>query len=221
MHIPDGFLSPIVYAPLLALEAGVLYLAFKKTVKSVTDDSVLPFLASMAAFSFVVMMFNVPVPGGTSGHATGIAVLVLLFGPWVAIFSVSIVLLLQALLFGDGGVLAFGANAISMGAIGAFGAYYANKLLAKVLPEKFAWFFAGYFAGVFASLFVAVILGIEPMFFTDAAGKPEFFPFGLNITIPALVGSHALFFAPLEGIITVLVLSFVKKLNKLPAGVLK
>jgi cobalt/nickel transport system permease protein len=218
MHIPDGFLAPAVYAPLLAVEAGFLYVAFKKTVQSAMDDSVLPFLASMAAFSFVVMMFNVPVPGGTSGHATGIAVLAILFGPWVATFAVSVVLLLQALLFGDGGILAFGANALSMGVIGAFSAYYTNKALLKILPEKVAWFGAGYVAGVVSSAFVAILLGIEPMFFVDAAGKPEFFPFGLNITIPALVGSHALFFAPFEGIIGVAVLSLIKKLNKNPIG---
>ena len=59
------------------------------------------------------------------------------------------------------------------------------------------------------------------MFFVDSAGKPEFFPFGLNITIPALVGSHALFFAPFEGIIGVAVLSLIKRLNKLPVGAMQ
>lgn len=221
MHIPDGFLAPAVYAPLLVVEAGFLYVAFKKTIKSSIDDSVFPLLASMAAFSFVVMMFNVPIPGGTSGHATGIAVLAILFGPWVATFAVSVVLLLQALLFGDGGILAFGANAISMAVIGSFSAFYANKVLGTILPEKISWFGAGYVAGVLSSVFVAILLGIEPMFFVDSAGKPEFFPFGLNITIPALVGSHALFFAPFEGVIGVAVLTLIKRLNKLQVGVVQ
>jgi cobalt/nickel transport system permease protein len=213
MHIPDGFLAPATYAPLLVLEAVVVYYAFKKTIKAVSDDSVLPFLASISAFSFVIMMFNVPIPGGTSGHALGVAILALLFGPWIAVFSLSVVLLLQALLFGDGGILSFGANALSMGFVGAFSAYYTNKLVSKFASQKISWFVAGYASTVVASLVVAVILGIQPMFFLDENGKAAFFPLGLNITIPALVGSHLLFFGILEGVITLMAMTLLKKVN--------
>lgn len=68
-----------MYGPLLAVEAGLVYYAIKKTLSIAGDDNVLPFLASMSAFSFVIMMFNIPIPGGTSGHATGVAILALLF----------------------------------------------------------------------------------------------------------------------------------------------
>jgi len=213
MHIPDGFLAPAVYAPLLVAEAVLFYVSYKKVSKLVSDDTVMPFLASISAFSFVIMMFNIPIPGGTSGHATGVAILTLLFGPWVAIFSLSVVLLLQALLFGDGGVLAFGANAISMGLAGAFAAYFANKFALKFTNEKISWFIGGYAAAVMSSFVVAMLLGIEPMFFSDESGKPAFFPLGLNVTIPALVGSHALFFGILEGFITLGALSLLKKVN--------
>jgi cobalt/nickel transport system permease protein len=108
------------------------------------DDGALGLLATMSAFSFVVMMFNIPIPGGTSGHATGVGILAVLFGPWVAFFSLSAVLLLQAALFGDGGILAFGANAICMGFFGAFGAYYAYRLVSKYSNQKIAGFAAGY-----------------------------------------------------------------------------
>jgi cobalt/nickel transport system permease protein len=213
MHIPDGFLAPAVYAPLLLAEAALFYLSYKKVVKLVADDSVMPFLASISAFSFVIMMFNIPIPGGTSGHATGVAILTLLFGPWVAIFSLSVVLLLQAVLFGDGGILALGANAMSMGVVGAFSAYYAANFVSKFANERVSWFVGGYAAAVVSSLLVAVLLGIEPMFFTDAAGKPAFFPLGLDATIPAIIGSHALFFGILEGVITLGALTLLKRVN--------
>ncbi len=213
MHIPDGFLSPVVYTPLLAAEAGILYYGFKKTLELVRDENVIPFLASISAFSFVIMMFNVPIPGGTSGHAVGCAILALLFGPWVATFSISIVLLLQALLFGDGGILTFGANAIAMGFVGAFAAHLSAKFVSKFANERITWFVAGYISIVAASIVVAVLLGIEPIFFVDESNKPMFFPLGLNMTIPAVVGSHVLFFGVLEGVVTVGALALLKKVN--------
>lgn len=218
MHIPDGFLAPATYLPLLAIEVGVLYHAFKKTTASISDDSILPFLASISAFSFVIMMFNIPIPGGTSGHATGVAVLALLFGPWVAIFSISVVLLLQALLFGDGGVLAFGANALCIGAIGAFAAHFAGKISSRFFNEKISWFLAGYAGAVLSSVAVALLLGIQPLFFTDETGKAAFFPLGIEITVPALVGSHALFFGALEGAVTVGALSLIRRVHTMPLG---
>lgn len=219
MHIPDGFLAPATYLPLLAVEVGTLYYAFKKTAAFISDDNVLPFLASISAFSFVIMMFNIPIPGGTSGHATGVAVLTLLFGPWVAIFSLSVVLLLQALLFGDGGLLAFGANAFCMGVIGSFSAHFGAKLAARFATEKISWFFAGYIGAVASSFAVALLLGIQPLFFTDETGRAAFFPLGLEITVPALVGSHALFFGVLEGVVTALALSLIRRVHAIPLGV--
>lgn len=213
MHIPDGFLAPAVYAPLFVAEVGLLYYAFKKTVNLVSDDSVMPFLASISAFSFVIMMFNIPIPGGTSGHATGVAILTILFGPWVAMFSLSVVLLLQAVLFGDGGILAFGANALSMGFVGAFSAHFAMKFVSKFASDKVAWFASGYASAVVSSAVIALLLGIEPLFFMDEAGKAMFFPLGLEVTIPALVGSHALFFGILEGAVTVGALALLKRVN--------
>ncbi len=213
MHIPDGFLAPATYVPLLAIEAGLLYYAFKKTASFMSDDAATPFLASISAFSFVIMMFNVPIPGGTSGHATGVAILTLLFGPWIALFSISVVLLLQAVLFGDGGVLAFGANAICMGFVGAFFAHFTSKILSKFANDKVVWFASGYVAALASSVAVAVLLGIQPIFFVDEGGKAMFFPLGLEITVPALVGSHALFFGILEGVITAGALTLLKRVN--------
>ena len=71
-------------------------------------------MAMAAAFSFVIMMFNIPLPGGTSAHAVGGTLLAVVLGPWAACICVTIALVIQALLFGDGGVWTFGANCFNM-----------------------------------------------------------------------------------------------------------
>ncbi len=79
-----------------------------------------PYLALGAAFSFVIMLFNVPIIGGTTGHATGAVLVAILLGPWAAIIAVSTALIIEALLFGDGGITTLGANCFNMAIIGAF-----------------------------------------------------------------------------------------------------
>lgn len=117
MHIPDGFLSPttcaVGYALLLPLAAVTLSKS-RQTLRSAT----IPALSALSALSFVIMMVNVPIPGGTSGHAVGAAFLAILAGPWLAGLAISIVLAIQALLFGDGGVTSWGWNALGMGYLG-------------------------------------------------------------------------------------------------------
>src|SRR5512135_2695208 len=113
MHIPDGYLGPATYGTLFG--AAVPFWAFaswklNRTLKSRQA----PYLALGAAFSFVIMMFNIPMPGGTSGHATGTALIAILLGPWAAVIAVSVALAIQALLFGDGGITALGANCFNI-----------------------------------------------------------------------------------------------------------
>ena len=74
-------------------------------------------LAIGAAFSFVVMMFNVPIPGGSTGHAVGGVRVAILLGPWAAMIAITVALVIQALLFGDGGITAIGANCINMAVV--------------------------------------------------------------------------------------------------------
>ena len=83
-----------------------------------------------AAFSFVIMMFNVPVPGGSSGHAVGSALIAIILGPWAAVVCTSVALLIQCLVFGDGGVTAFGANCFNMATVIPFTGYFIYKLIA-------------------------------------------------------------------------------------------
>jgi cobalt/nickel transport system permease protein len=212
MHIPDGFISPSTYLPATVVAIPLLMIAFKKTKEAINDES-FAFLSSLTAFSFVIMMFNIPIPGGTSGHAIGAAILAIIFGPWVAAFCISLTLLIQALVFGDGGLSVFAINSLAMGFVASFSAFYIHKLLKNRLNNNIVLFLSGWSGIVLASVVVAVALGIQPLLGVDAAGHPIYFPFGLSVTIPAVVGSHVLFFGVVEGFATMLVLKFIEKIT--------
>ena len=101
MHIPDNYLSPQTDAVMAVAMVPVWVHCIKK-VRATLDREHVAFLGICAAFSFLLMMFNVPLPGGTTGHAVGGALIALLLGPEAAAIAVSVALALQALLFGDG-----------------------------------------------------------------------------------------------------------------------
>lgn len=212
MHIPDGFISPATYLPATVIAIPLLMVAFKKTKEAINDES-FAFLSSLTAFSFVVMMFNIPIPGGTSGHAIGAAILAILFGPWVAAFCLSLTLFIQALVFGDGGLSVFAVNSLAMGFVASFTAFYVHKLLKNRVNNNIVLFLAGWSGIVAASVVVAVALGIQPLLGVDAVGHPIYFPFDLSVTLPAVVGSHLLFFGVVEGFATMLVLKFIEKIT--------
>ncbi|MBV5321057.1 MAG: cobalt transporter CbiM [Sulfuricurvum sp.] len=212
MHIPDGFISPSTYIPATVAAIPLLIVAWKKTKEAINDESY-AFLSSLTAFSFVIMMFNIPIPGGTSGHAIGAAILAILFGPWVAAFCLSLTLFIQALIFGDGGLSVFAINSLAMGFVASFSAFYAHKLLHDRVNNNLVLFLAGWSGIVAASVVVAVALGIQPLLGVDALGHPIYFPFGLNVTLPAVVGSHLLVFGVVEGFATMLVMGFVEKIK--------
>jgi len=211
MHIPDGFISPATYLPATVAAIPLLMVAFKKTKQAISDES-FAFLSSLTAFSFVLMMFNIPIPGGTSGHAIGAAILTILFGPWVAAFCLSLTLFIQALVFGDGGLSVFALNSLAMGFVASFGAFFIHRMLKNRLNNNLVLFLSGWVSIVLASVVVAVALGIQPLLGVDASGHPIYFPFGLNVTLPAVVGSHILFFGAVEGLATMLVVRFIEKI---------
>ena len=109
MHIPENYLSPATCGVLTAAMAPIWYISIQKVKKNVPADK-LPLLGIAAAFSFVVMMFNIPLLGGTTGHAVGGTLAAIMLGPWGACLAISTTLLVQALFFGDGGILALAAN---------------------------------------------------------------------------------------------------------------
>ena len=109
MHIPDGYLSPATCLTLYGASTP-FWLAAGRRVSKVVKNRYVPLLAVSAAYCFLTMMFNVPIPDGTTAHAVGAVLVAVVLGPWAAIIAVSIALAIQALFFGDGGVLAYGAT---------------------------------------------------------------------------------------------------------------
>lgn len=215
MHIPDNYLSPSTCAVMGVAMVPV----WKRTVTKVKKElskKKMPLLGVCAAFSFLIMMFNVPAPGGTTAHAVGAALIAIILGPYAACIAVTIALLIQALFFGDGGILAFGANTFNMAFIMPFVAYYVfNSIKSKVKGEKgeyVAAFIAGYISLVIAALCAAIEFGIQPMIFKDAAGAALYCPYALNVAIPAMILPH-LIIGLLEGVVTAGVYAYIKKLS--------
>ena len=190
MHIPDGFLSPQTYLPAYAVCAGLWWVGIGR-LRAALNEETLPYVAILTALSFVLMMVAIPLPGGTTVHAAGIALLAVSFGVWMAFLAVSLVLAMQALLFGDGGVTALSVNALAMGFLGSLSAW-AAWLLLRPLNEMAALVLAGWVSVALPALLVALVLGIQPAIAQDAAGRPLFFPFGLAVTLPAVLIPHAL-----------------------------
>ncbi len=213
MHVPDGFLSPQTYLPAYALAAGGwAYVA--RELRRRVDETLLPRLAVLAALAFVLMSVMLPLPGGTSVHASGIGILAVVFGPWLTFAIVSLVLLLQSLMFGAGGVTVLPVNALAMGLGGSVAACLGYRLLAPRW-ERAGLFAAGWLATVVPAALIAVVLGLQPAIAHTADGQPLFFPFGLSVTLPAVLVPHAVLGIG-EGLLTVLVVSFLRRRSLSP-----
>ncbi|HZV53515.1 MAG TPA: energy-coupling factor ABC transporter permease [Rhodocyclaceae bacterium] len=188
MHIPDGFLSPQTYLPAYAVAAGAWTWA-ARGLRDRLDETTVPRLAMLTALAYGLGLVMVPVPGGTSGHMLGIALLALTFGVRLAFLAYSLVLLLQALLFGAGGITALPINALAMGLVGATAAAAAKGLLARI-NEMAAIAVAAWLSVVLPAAIVALVLGIQPAIAHQPDGTPLFFPFGIDITLPAVLIPH-------------------------------
>jgi cobalt/nickel transport system permease protein len=216
MHIPDNYLSPSTCAVLGAAMLPVWKRAANK-VKSEISKKKLPLLGIGAAFSFLIMMFNLPLPGGTTGHAVGAALIAILLGPYAAVISVTIALAVQAFFFGDGGIIALGANTFNMAFIMPFTAYFVyNMIKGDGKREKrnyIAAFLAGYISLNIAALFTAIELGIQPLLFKDAAGMPLYCPYPISVSVPAMLIPHLLLAGFVEGAVTAGVYAYIRKLS--------
>ncbi len=212
MHIPDAYLSPATEAVAYGVMAPIWTLAARKTSRQLTSRQA-PLLSIGAAFCFAVQMFNIPAVGGTTAHALGAALLAILVGPWAAVLGMTLTLAIQALLFGDGGILSLGANSFNMAFVAAFVGYGVFRLCSGQAnlgsPRGlFAAGFGAYVGTATASLSAAILLGIQPFVAHDALGHALYCPFGLSVTIPAMTITHLLVAAPAEAIITVAALSY-------------
>ncbi len=214
MHIPDGYLSPIISVGLGVVTIPVWAVATQR-VKKVLNNRTIPLLAIFAALSFTIMMFNIPVPGGTTAHGVGGTLIAIVLGPWAAVIAVSVALIIQALFFGDGGVLAILTNCLNMAIILPFAGYWSYRLLSgrsPILSTRRVWAAAiGAYIGItVAAIAVGIELGLQPLLFTEN-GVPLYSPYTFAQAIPAMVLSHAFGASIVEALITGLGVAYFQK----------
>ncbi|ARD42048.1 cobalt transporter CbiM [Actinomyces gaoshouyii] len=206
MHIPDGYLSPETCAATLLITVPSLALAARRVGEEIGTRQV-PALALFSSSSFLIMMLNLPVPGGTTAHAVGAVIIGVVLGPWAAMIAVAVALLFQALLFDDGGILTWGANVLNMAILMPIVGLAVYRLLSKgsMLNSRrrtLAAALGGYTGMLAAALAVAVELGIQPAFFHSDDGTPLYSPYSLSQTLPAMLVAHLLVAGPAEALLT-------------------
>lgn len=202
MHIPDGFLAASTWLPAWLLSLAGIGISVKRVTK-ILKEKMVPLMGVMSAFVFAAQMLNFPVAGGTSGHLLGGVMAAVLLGPYAAALVIACVLVVQCLVFQDGGMTAFGANVFNMSIVGAMGGYCIYSAIKKICsgPKSIliATAVASWCSVILASSACAVELAIS-------GTSP------LKIVLPAMLGFHALIGLG-EAAITVIVVSFVLKVR--------
>lgn len=200
MHIPDGFLEPKVWVPLAAISGGAVVTAAKKIGKNM-DERMVPLMGVLAAFVFAAQMVNFPIGGGTSGHLMGGVLIATIVGPYASLLMMATILILQALLFQDGGITALGANIFNMGVVGALSGYAIFKGINRITGNmRFSVFVASWFSVVAAASIASVELSISGVV-------------PLKISFPAMAGVHAVIGIG-EGAVTIAALELISKVNR-------
>jgi cobalt/nickel transport system permease protein len=198
MHIPDGFLATPVWAGLQAVSLPSLAWSARKA-QAASDEMKAPLLGVMGAFVFAAQMVNFPVGVGASGHLVGAALLACTLGPAAASVVMGAILAIQALVFQDGGVLAFGANALNMALVGVWAGYLPYKMLGGGRLRR-----AGILLGGFLSVFAASMLCLAELYVSGVTLP------GKTLPVAVLVFTVT---AAIEGVITLAVLEGIEKLN--------
>jgi cobalt/nickel transport system permease protein len=217
MHIPDGYLGPITYIAMFIIMIPIWIYAGRKVQKELKSRQV-PLLALGAAFSFIIMMFNFPIPGGSTGHAVGAAIIAIVLGPWATVICVSVALVIQAFLFGDGGITCIGANCFNMAVVIPFTAIFVYKLISGKVEIKstrrlVAAVIAGYIGLTVAAGVAGFEMGMQPILEHDANGTPLYMPYGLNVTLPAMISEHLILYSFIEAIATGLIFAYLQRSN--------
>jgi len=206
MHIPDGYLSPATCGIFFAVMIPIWGLA-ARIVKKTLKARQVPLLAMGAAFSFVLMLFNIPFPGGSVGHPAGAVLIAILLGPWAGCVAVTVTVLIQAFLFGDGGITTLGANCFNMAFAMVFTGYYSYKLLSfKATTSSNRRIIAAGLAGYIGINVSAFLTGLE-----IGLQKSFYSPYGIRVTVPVMCIGYLLFFGWIEAVITALIVKYLKK----------
>ncbi|MHC1725377.1 MAG: cobalt transporter CbiM [Syntrophobacteraceae bacterium] len=230
MHIPDGYLGPSTFASLWAAMIGVWSFASRRLKRDLRTSRV-PFLAMASAFSFVAMIFAIPLPGGTTAHITAAPLIAMLLGPWAAVISVSVALIIQALVFGDGGVTAIAANCFNIAFVGSCLGYAVYRLVIRageringmtgpgaagrtnaLLRIQVVAAALGAYIGInAAALCTALELGIQPIIHGGAQASTGYFPYSFAVAVPAIMIPHLTLIGVIESAVAALVVAFIRK----------
>jgi cobalt/nickel transport system permease protein len=214
MHIPDGFIPLWQCAIYWTIAIVALIFAFRWGREKLDEKSI-PLMAVLAAGIFAIMSMNIPIPFGSSGHMVGAAMVAIIFmSPWAAVIVIALVLMIQGIFFGDGGITTMGANIINMGICGGFVGYYGWKTLYKPkmgadgilkgtgILGKHKWWSIGIASWV--AIFLAAVLASIEMWLAGT------FPLALGLLY--MGGFHAMI-GIFEAIITVIVISTLEKVR--------
>jgi cobalt/nickel transport system permease protein len=177
--------------------------SFRKASK-VLGDKQIPLMATLTAMFFAAQMMNYPIIGGTTAHLLGGPILAMTLGPYAGLISMTIILLIQALLFGDGGITTFGANVWNMGVIGVFIPYIVYLLALRITKSR-SGLLVGAFAGaligdVLAAVFAGIELGLSTLSF----------PYSVSIAVTAMATHHVIIGIG-EGAVTAIIVSVLQK----------
>jgi len=201
VHIPDGFIdlkTSAAFAGAAAIGVGAALRGARKQL----DEKSAPLAGLTAVFIFAVQMLNFPVAAGTSGHLLGGALAAVLVGPYAASLALTVVLVMQAFLFADGGLSAIGLNVFNMSVLGVWGGYAVFLLVRKILPKnKASISIAAATAGL-----ISVPIAAVGFVFQYALGATA--TFSVSTVLGAMVGTHILIGIG-EAIITALTVSAV------------
>lgn len=201
MHAPDGFLEPPVAVITAIISIVILGLALRHASNEL-DERQVPLAGISAAFIFAAQMFNFPVAAGTTGHLLGGALAAILLGPWVGCMVVAVVVMVQALLFADGGITALGYNVLNMAIVPAFAGWALFLMFRKLMPRSSA----GVVGAAGLACGTSVVLGAMTFSLEWLFGASAPVPF--DTVFAAMVGTHALIGIG-EGILSALVIAAV------------
>jgi len=204
MHIPDGFLSPEICVTTFIITLIFWIIAFLKAKNSL-DERQVPIMGLLTALFFAAQMMNYPIVGGTTGHLLGGASLGIILGPYAGCISITIILVLQSLLFGDGGITTLGANVLNMGIIGVFIPALLVLVLNKISKGK------GWYAWVFISAFVGDVLAAIAAG-TELGLSVPTFQYGISVTVPTMALNHSVI-GVIEGAVTMILVALLLKLR--------
>ena len=205
MHVPDGFINAQVSAATGIISLGTLW-AYIRNAKNLVADKLIALTGMMSALIFVLQMINFPIAAGTSGHLLGGALAVIVLGPSLGVICISIVVVIQSLLFADGGLSALGVNVLNMAIITSLTGWFTITLWKKLFGEsQFTLISGSVIAGLLSVVFSSIAFVLE-----YAIGGTVSVPLG-NVLI-AMISTHLLIGLG-EGIITALIVSLLLRVR--------